>query len=54
MTFEELQQLPTTSYLIITFKDSVFKFYPSQIGEAFWSFLVENATITHGKDEENI
>lgn len=54
MSYEELQQLPPTSYLIITFKDSVFKFYPSQIGEAFWSFLVENATITHGKDEENI
>lgn len=51
MTFNELQQLPPTCYLIITFRDSTFKFYPSQIGEAFWSFLSEHATIIFGKDE---
>lgn len=54
MTFNELQQLPPTSYIIVTYGDSVFKFYIDQVGESFWDFLSENATITHGKDEENI
>jgi hypothetical protein len=54
MTFEELQDQPNGTYLIIEYKDSKFKFYPSQVGEAFWQFLSENAIITHGKDEENI
>jgi hypothetical protein len=52
MTFSELQQLPPTCYLIITFRDSTFKFYPSQIGEAFWTFLSEHATITQGNDKD--
>lgn len=51
MTYTELQNEPSGTYLIITFKDSVFKFYPNQIGESFWEFLSEHATITHGKDE---
>jgi hypothetical protein len=54
MSYEEITNLPETAYLIIRHKDSVFKFYPHQINEAFWQFLSENATITYGNDEENI
>jgi hypothetical protein len=54
MSYEEITNLPETAYLIIRHKDSVFKFYPHQINEAFWQFLSENATITYGNDEANI
>jgi hypothetical protein len=52
MTYEELQDQPKGTYLIIEYKDSKFKFYPNQVGESFWQFLTENATITHGHDED--
>jgi hypothetical protein len=54
MTFDELQNQPAGTYLIIEYNDSKFKFYPSQVGEAFWQFLSEHATITQGKDEEDL
>jgi len=54
MTYKQLQELPPTSYIIVTYGDSVFKFYTDQVGESFWDFLSENATIIHGEDEENI
>lgn len=54
MTYKQLQQLPPTSYIIVTYGDSVFKFYTHLVGESFWEFLSENATIIHGEDEENI
>jgi hypothetical protein len=52
MTYTELQNEPSGTYLIITFRDSVFKFYKEQINEQFWEFLSEHATITHGYDED--
>jgi hypothetical protein len=52
MTYTELQNEPSGTYLIITFNESVFKFYPNQIGEAFWQFLTENAIITKGNDKD--
>jgi hypothetical protein len=54
MTYNELQDQPNGTYLIIEYNDCKFKFYKEQINEPFWQFLSEHAIITQGKDEEDI
>lgn len=44
MTFEELQHLPTDSYILVEYKETKFKYYVKDLTKDLWEFLSEVAT----------
>jgi hypothetical protein len=44
MTFEELKNLPTDSYILVEYKDKKFKYYVKDLTPELWEFLSDVAT----------
>jgi hypothetical protein len=45
MTYEELKNLPTDSYILVEYKDKKFKYYVKDLTTELWEFLTEVATV---------
>jgi hypothetical protein len=45
MTYEELKNLPTDSYILVEYKDKKFKYYVKDLTQDLWQFLTEVATV---------
>jgi hypothetical protein len=45
MTYEELKNLPTDSYILVEYKDKKFKYYVKDLTPQLLEFLSEVATV---------